>query len=550
MSLNDQQRAVVESTAQRILCLAGAGAGKTHTMIERIRKLVADGAKPDSILVLTFTNAAAMEMKVRYGTDATSTPEFRTFHSFCYNLICTDEVIRNKLGYRMVPNIIDDLQIKRIRASILAELSLKIPVKVLDGLQPPDIRQQSALKLYNTKLRNYLHQHGLITFDYLCYEVCKLFETGDSIIFPYTVKYKYIFVDEFQDTDPKQWRFVDSFKNANLFVVGDKKQAIYSFRGADSSIIQSLSENTDWSVYRLEHNYRSTQEICKFANKISKSTSEGSSFIEMKSDVPGGMVKQIEQNPERYIDDIVDILKSVKGSTAILARTNAEVNQLAHDLDNEHISFDVNTTDKHTEYVLRSIVDNGFCAEYLASLLDSEKYLQYIKNLYIDKPEDVVSYLITNYGEGYLKHTYDKIMRFRRDIEDKFKVKTPVQICKWLICQFCSSYDDVPICEDTVNSIVNAAIDELNKISKNNNDVYIGTIHSVKGLEYDNVIVVGVGGPNFRIKEEEMCNLFYVACTRAKFNLYLFIDDYGIPANLKWLFTSVLNSYLDYEDTY
>jgi DNA helicase IV len=380
--------------------------------------------------------------------------------------------------------------------------------------------------------------------------VCKLFENNDPIVFPYKVKYKYIFVDEFQDTDPKQWRFVSSFKNAGLFITGDKNQSIYRFRGADSSIIKALAKDPDWTTYRLEHNYRSTQEICKFANKISKSTSDDSSFIVMKSDVPGGMVKQIKQNPERYIDDIVDILKSVKGSTAILARTNAEVNQLAHDLDNEHISFDINTTDKHTEYILRSIVDNGFCAEYLSSLLDSEQYLQYIKNLYIDKPEDVLSYLIINYGGGYLKYTYDRIMRFRRDIEDNFKVKTPVQICKWLICQFCNSYDGVPICGDTINSIVNTAIEELDKISKNNNDVYIGTIHSVKGLEYDNVIVVGVGGQNFRIKDEEMCNLFYVACTRAKSNLYLFIDDCGIPANLKWLFAFALNRYLDYEDTY
>ena len=144
MSLNEQQLAVVNSTANRILCLAGAGAGKTHTMIGRLKHLVTNGVSPNNILVLTFTNAAATEMRSRYARDISNEniPEFRTFHSFCYSLICSDNVVRNKLGYTSIPSIVDEVTEKRIRTTILSELSLKIPMAVIEKTKKPSPKEE------------------------------------------------------------------------------------------------------------------------------------------------------------------------------------------------------------------------------------------------------------------------------------------------------------------------------------------------------------------------------------------------------------------------
>ena len=114
--LNEQQMAVVMSDEPRILVLAGAGAGKTHTMLERINRLIEEGQDPGSILVLTFTNKAAFDMRDRYKRSHVGKriPEFRTFHSFCYHLLIIDPTIRCSLGYSQPPTVGNAEAIKKI----------------------------------------------------------------------------------------------------------------------------------------------------------------------------------------------------------------------------------------------------------------------------------------------------------------------------------------------------------------------------------------------------------------------------------------------------
>ena len=113
--LNSGQLEAVNSTSRRILCLAGAGTGKTHTMIERISRIASE-ENPESILALTFTNAAAFEMKARYiqRNPGKRVPEFRTFHGFCYSVICRNSSVRTKLRYSTVPSICTEAQVKQI----------------------------------------------------------------------------------------------------------------------------------------------------------------------------------------------------------------------------------------------------------------------------------------------------------------------------------------------------------------------------------------------------------------------------------------------------
>ena len=119
MQYNEEQLQAINADAKRLLCLAGAGAGKTATMIARIHRLVSEGVDPTSILVLTFTNAAAFEMKDRYHRQykTKESPEFRTFHSFCYSILAKDRQILAKLNYTKVPNIATEQHFRSRQAS-------------------------------------------------------------------------------------------------------------------------------------------------------------------------------------------------------------------------------------------------------------------------------------------------------------------------------------------------------------------------------------------------------------------------------------------------
>ena len=186
MSLNEQQQAVVDSNARRILCLAGAGTGKTYTMLARIRRLVADGVDPRSILVLTFTNAAAFEMEQRYSGSKmrpAATPKFGTFHSFCYGLISQDRFIRTLLGYNEIPSVATEAETKHIRNEAAMHLGYKLSEAVKDD------KKRSALYAAADRI---MKQRNLITFDKMCYDICSLFVHNNGAIKRYKEMYKYI----------------------------------------------------------------------------------------------------------------------------------------------------------------------------------------------------------------------------------------------------------------------------------------------------------------------------------------------------------------------
>lgn len=226
--LNRAQSEVVQSDAEKLLVLAGAGTGKTTTMLARISRLV-DENKVDvqSILVLTFTNAAACEMRDRYRRSHHNqqTPTFCTFHSFCYSLIASNKDIANRLGYfKGTPDIADSTMLRKIHTMCKQKCSVKLSDDKLNGKVAVSKKEQFEKELYWKQYNKLLREQNLITFDIMCYEVCKLFSSNAVVIADYKKRYKYIFVYEFQDTDPKQWDFVSSFTHSNLFVCGDAKQ--------------------------------------------------------------------------------------------------------------------------------------------------------------------------------------------------------------------------------------------------------------------------------------------------------------------------------------
>ena len=243
--LNDQQMAVVMSNEPRILVLAGAGAGKTHTMLERINRLIEEGQDPRSILVLTFTNKAAFDMRERYRRSHAEKqiPEFRTFHSFCYHLLVIDAAVRSNLGYSQPPTVGNAEAIKKIETEAKMKLSIKLSdAKLHDISLCTTLKDRQEYEMFKKAVHKIMISKNIITFDILAREVSALFTEDSPLVKKYKDKYQYIFVDEFQDTDPQQVKFISSFKNTKFCVIGDSLQC----QPAGTKVL--MSDNTEKNI--------------------------------------------------------------------------------------------------------------------------------------------------------------------------------------------------------------------------------------------------------------------------------------------------------------
>lgn len=518
-TLNEEQHYVVYAEDRNILCLAGAGTGKTRCMLARISRLIEDGVDPSSILALTFTNAAAVEMQTRFASlGYDHSPEFKTFHSFCYGLLLTDKLVCLKCGYNVTPNVATEEDEKFIRTQVSMQL----------GFKKSSMSSKDAI-IFKKAMKRTMRSKNLITYDEMCESVCQLFVDDDASIRRYKKKYQYIFVDEFQDTDSTQFRFVSSFDRSNSFAVADVLQAIYAFRGADSSITKQLCLDSKWKVYKLSTNYRSTKEICEYANTLSSSYSDDSYRIELSSNRTGDSVEEIHYTNE--FDAFKSMIKNCNNETedcAILVRTNKEVENIKYYLKEHNMKFRTKQiSDIEPVHLLQSAYDDNYAITYLSSLLDYSQYTSYIKKIH----ESEVT------GKSYSLFNFIEDFGWNRDVESSMKTITKLRsvisqgdnsinkICDILgIEKIQLNSDDCNVLEAIKNNLLT---------SKKSSNLYVGTIHSVKGLEFDNVYVFGVRGLSFPITSEENKNLLYVAITRAKNKLHVYVDDRGYKGDVK-----------------
>lgn len=522
--LNKSQKQAVNCDAKNILCLAGAGTGKSHCMISRISRLVDEqNIDTSSILALTFTNAAACEMRERYRRmhKSKETPLFCTFHSFCYSLISNNREVACYLGYyKETPQIADDIALRKIHATCRQQCGTKISDDKLNGKQNTTKNEDFQKEIYWKQYDKLLKDQNLITFDRMCYGVCSLFTSNSPIVEIYKKKYQYIFVDEFQDTDPKQWEFVSSFKNSNLFVVGDAKQAIYSFRGADSSIIKSLAENPEWTTIKLSENYRSTSEICEYSNKIHKSWKGSAYNLDILSSRHGIQVIEREALDLYSNKEVLNIVSdSANGNTvAILCRTNYEVSDIKDQLKLMNVPFNSKEDKSDIGNILKCAVDSEYLVDWLSNKLSSADYNNYLKYCSIDEKYQKEEEFIELYKQVLNK--YLKLIMQIREIlhNEEFTYKKISAICKLLNV----SENAVKLPSDDNKGVIEYLVKLADSLLEETG-LYVGTIHSVKGLEYDCVHLVGVNGKSFPInKDEEQQNVFYVGCTRAKQKLVIY----------------------------
>lgn len=872
---NSEQLQAINSNADRILCLAGAGAGKTAVLIARLSRLVNDGVNPSSILALTFTNAAAAEMKSRYEKQhmGEEIPEFRTFHAFCYSLLCKDPMIRAALGYDNVPGIASDAQEKEIEEKAKTQCKITISKDKLKNRAGLTKQEQFQVDLYDKAVTRLMRSSNLITFDRLNSEVSNLFEVDHPATRVYKEKYKYIHADEClpaymrvltengwyqldylydrfvsgksvprvksyniqtseyeykpiigalksadrdvfeihteglnkiyctsnhkiftqrgyvaahdlvvgrdmvildspnkqktkyllnadqyqiclgsylgdggltkmsdfftyrlnitqgvkqkdyflskisafnleyrtmmsgytqkdsilqsnhtpvfalsadvfdcvlsdisplglaiwyqddgslsrgtnlsictgsfsmeqteqlatmlqsrfginaipfkdsrgysnlrfnykerdkflalispymhpsmqyktnidisnnvvdynsaylniganfidkityvgtdtvydltvadnhnfvvskakyksdsrtgavvhncQDTDPVQMRFLNSFPNSNFYFCGDTLQNLYSFRGTSNEYIKAIANTPSWEIIKMYTNYRSTNQICEYANKFSAKYADASYRIEMRGTRDGDkVITKMTDGPAKYsymsnkdLEDVLKELSKLTGTSAILCRTNKEVAAVAAFLKSKDIEFTSNHDNDLPTLVDCALSDN-FAIGYLASLLSSDKYGDYIR-LSAQVKHPTLDWFVDTFGGNSQIKPIAKKISFLRTVSlnsENTNTKLDMVAKEFHLTEFeptDKQFSDKKFLLYLRESVATTKSTEL----------YVGTIHSVKGLEYDNVFVMNVGSYNFRLNNEDMKNLFYVAVTRAKNRLYIY----------------------------
>lgn len=284
--LNSEQQLAIQSVEGRLLILAGAGSGKTTVLTERIVYLIESCAiDPAQILGLTFTNKAALEMRERMAgmlsKEKAKKVTLCTFHSFCMQIL-RDEI--HHLGFTKDFTLYDEKDLLRVLKGIAHEVlehegELPSMTTTLQAVSKANQKGESPLLKENSswhdrfvsdvyhRLKASLRAYNALDFDHLLLLTVDLFKNHPEILDRYQERYRYIMIDEYQDTNPIQYQLAEllSSKYQNLCVVGDDDQAIYGWRGADVSNILHFG---DAKTIKLEQNYRSSNTILKAANQI------------------------------------------------------------------------------------------------------------------------------------------------------------------------------------------------------------------------------------------------------------------------------------------
>ncbi|MBP5433713.1 ATP-dependent helicase [Ruminococcus sp.] len=537
MEFNEQQLEVINSNAGKIVCIAAAGSGKSTVLLNRLRRIISEGADPESILVLTFTNAAAREMTERFTKFGLESPVFGTFHAFCYSLIVKDEAVRKALGYTGIPEIATDEDIRRIKTQAKVRCGIKLSDKKLDG-DGSDLKYKEKFEynVFHKQVRKSLISESLITFDMMCYDVCSLFTGRAPCIARYHRQFRYVYSDEFQDTDPRQMEFIKSFTTAQLFVCGDPQQMLYRFRGCTNDIIKGLASDPEWTTIKLPMNYRSTRQIVDYSNQIFKQAWQGSPYyLRGLSNTEGGDVHLECKFPaaDEYAAPILRRLSDecTARSVAILCRTNDEVRHITDMLDRLGISHKGRSDNSELTGILKSVLDSEYCISWISSLLPNEEYARYIRLSATDPEMQLEPKFLSVFGDRY-KWIVGRIMYCRNTLREKELHEAVKDIAKNL---------KIRVNEEQATKLEKFAdaIDYLVSCAEHTSDegIYVGTIHSVKGLEYDIVHVIGVNGRCFPVfRDEDNMACFYVACTRAKSDLTIWCetsnDKYPCPEGM------------------
>ncbi len=618
-SLNDAQLKAVTAPLAPTLVLAGAGSGKTRVLTNRILYLVQEcGVSPSQILAITFTNKAANEMKrrlFRFQCDA-QFMHVSTMHSFCAT------VLRNEyktLDFGSNFSIYDESEKKSVLKQVVKSVFCDSTSQTVDGFadsisdlknNAPELLGGDLQQLADTDdyLRERLDALALLTdcdddeellnvingyaakmsdnnaldFDDLLYYVHKLFANFPEILDKYRERYRYILIDEFQDTNRVQYEIFKMLgeKYRNIFVVGDDDQSIYSWRGADAYNLKKFEKDfPDCNVYKLEQNYRSTKRILQVANGlIAKNANRFDKVLWTEN--PDGVKVQLynaynEQDEAYYVIEQIKDLRYFNPDCklrdfAILMRINALSRSFEMQLQQNRIPYKVFGGFKFFERreikdilcylrLIHNPYDNeafvralnvpqkrgigdvsvaklrNLSEEYGLPLLDvlsDERNLETFGNAIRGKLLDFYK-LITEMEElsrscnvKDFVHTFLDVMQFAKYWTDLGEEERAANVEEFeaTVAEFQETNPSANLGDYLQTVSLSQDTDEMNDADY----VTVATIHAVKGLEFKTVFVVGLEEGLFpwarnddpERKQEER-RLMYVAVTRAEERLYL-----------------------------
>lgn len=556
--LNPEQLDAVTTPFQKVLVLAGAGTGKTTVLTKRIVYICNEHRISGSnIMCLTFTNKASREMKTRL---MKLLPEKEvnniwcgTFHSICLRIL---RECGHKIGYK--PNI------SVYTPDDAVELLAQINEEYDEGLTEKEIKNLLQMskderdKSKNLVLREFyyrLKKNNAVTFDLMLSEVQRVFKKCPEILEQYHKRFKYIFVDEYQDTDWHQYNLHMILDPDHLFVVGDTDQAIYKWRGAVLEIILNFQKDHQQSkVIILSRNYRSLPDIIKYANKLIEKNENrfDKTLIPVRE---GKAVVYINVNKDAEIEkfSIKDMIGDAIGKgfnfkdIAILYRKNAQGNDMAYFLEQRLIPF-IQVSSKVSVWGTTAARECINALWLLHNQDDNYRAERFIKKVVHLKP-DVVSEiqekaaqrgcpLLKVYAEMYAPTCSGKFPHYDGGLLDLIN-------SLYLEFAFMRRFDKYPEIRETYTNFAVAVkewaqengdlVDEflsfmafqsdqdvLDTVMKENK-IKLMTVHGAKGLEFPVVIIIGCEDGTFPIKRsdpEEERRVFYVAITRAMNEVY------------------------------
>lgn len=372
-TLNPAQREAVEKTEGPVLILAGAGSGKTRVLTTRIAHLMEDkGVQAANILAITFTNKAANEMRERVEETIpdsdTKDMWISTFHSCCVRILRKDI---NRIGYNRSFVIYDSSDQVTLVKDCLKELNLSDKVfepksiisaisgakdklyspKQFKAIHQADNRMSKIADVY-ALYQDRLKRNSALDFDDLIYKTVELFKESQEVLDFYRSRFKYIMVDEYQDTSKAQYELIKLLAKAhqNICVVGDDDQSIYGWRGADiRNILEFERDYDDVHVVKLEQNYRSTQIILDAANTVISNNIERKRKKLWSEKKEGELIKiQVCPNEIDESEFIVDTIAKIARRErrpyrdfAVLYRANAQARSVEDALNRSNIPYNI-----------------------------------------------------------------------------------------------------------------------------------------------------------------------------------------------------------------
>jgi len=605
-NLNPAQREAVECIEGPSLIIAGAGSGKTRVLTSKIAYLIESGINPMEILALTFTNKAAKEMKervVQFAGERSERMWMGTFHSMFARILRIEAEL---LGFTRNFTIYDSNDSLSVVKSIMSEQNIST-----DKINPKSVHSYiSKIKnkvifpaefhaTANTQFENIvsdvyevyferLKRNNSMDFDDLLIYPIILFNKFEEILIKYQNRFRFILVDEYQDTNKAQYEIIKalSASHKNLTVVGDDAQSIYKWRGAEIQNIFDFGDDfKEHKLFRLEQNYRSTKKILDFATLVIGKNQKQIDKVLWTENAEGDNITLIESLTDkeeaskisRYISKEIHQRKLKFKDIAILYRTNAQsrtfeeffrLNGIPYIIVGgirfyerreikdilAHLRIIVNPSDE--ESLIRVLLlKEGFGKTTLDKLKDfsNEKKLT-LYDLIKDTNElggitgkarnKIIEVLNFVNKYRYLRDEMDlhelvrgvidemgvlKSLRLENTIEAEERINNIDELVS-AVASFVEA-TDLPTLDDFLSQV--SLVSDIDEVDDKKNAVTLMTIHASKGLEFPVVFIVGVEEGLFPVTSslnsleelEEERRLFYVAVTRAMQKLFISFAD-------------------------